>query len=154
MKRLDGRFLEKCSQNIQQTHYKITFHTLIIVHECHTHMYTHAHKCTVTTIQVLTGGNSPHQFPGDSGEAGVWSVITAQICLHQQQHDQQSDTKQTQHHITDPGFRDLVEGVVNLQEEVVGNTLEAQNILETHNRTAFNWNYWHPDTHTQRYLCG
>lgn len=89
------------------------------------------HTSTVTTIQVLTGGNSPHQFPGDSGEPGVWSVVRTQICLHQQQHDQQSDTKQTQHHITDPGFRDLVEGVVNLLEELVGNTLEAQNVLET-----------------------
>lgn len=80
-------------------------------------------------MQVLTGSNGPHYFPGDSGAGG--SVFRAQTRFHGQQHDQQNETEQTQYHVTYPGFWDLVEGVVDLQEELVGNALKTQNILDT-----------------------
>lgn len=87
------------------------------------------HRHTLMTTQVLTGSNSPHQFPGESGAGG--RVLGVQTILHEHQHDQQSETKQTQDHIARPGLWDLVECVVNLQEELVGNALKAQNVLQT-----------------------
>ena len=58
------------------------------------------------------------------------SIFRAEARLHKQQHHQNGNTRQTQHHIAHPGFGDLVESVVNLQEEVMRNTLKSQNVLE------------------------
>lgn len=81
--------------------------------------------------EVLTGRNSPHQSPRHFGALWLEIVVRIQVRLHEKQHQEQGDAEQTQDDVAYPGFRDLVEGVVNLQEEVVGNVLQSKKILET-----------------------
>ena len=78
--------------------------------------------------RVLTGSDGPHEFPGHSGVDEV--IVRAQTRLHKHQHDQQSQTKQAQDHVTYSGLWDLVKSVINLQEELLGNIPDSQNILQ------------------------
>lgn len=88
--------------------------------------HEHGHK----RQEVLTGRNSPHQSPRHFGALWLEIVVRIQVRLHEKQHQEQGDAEQTQDDVAYPGFRDLVEGVVNLQEEAVGNVLKSKKILE------------------------
>lgn len=101
-----------------------------------------AQHASVCNTQVLTGRNSPNELPGHSGAGG--GVTGAQAGLHEGQHGEQTQTEQTHHHIACSGLWDLVKGVIDLQEELMRNSLDSQNILERNGKgwqtlTRKNW---------------